>query len=451
MNRSEPTPVTHDATSKASSGGLRAIAVASTIGTTIENFDISLFLMAAAFLIAPIFLPADAPGSAQVQSLATIAVSFVARPVGAVLFGYFGDRRGRKSTLIGSLLLMGGSTLLIGCMPTYSTLGAYAFPILCVLRFAQGASAGGEFSGALLLAVESVPAARRFCFGAYPQVGNALGAAVAVLFMAALVHALPLASLRAWGWRIPFLFSAVLISIGVYVRRRVAETPVFQAAHARARVAPAPLPQLLKGHWRTMVLGGCAVLTLSVGAYLTTLFVPVYAQAKLGADRQAMLLASFVGLAVGGATSLIAGRLADRTGPWGWIAAANLVLLAAGLLLPFCASRGAPGLIAFMIVGSAACPIPGALVLTSLARAFPPEMRYTGVSFTQTVTAALAAIVTPTLIQRQSAGGDLTAVGLDLVVTALISLAAMAVLARRPAGSAQPEEAAEVADPAPAR
>jgi MFS family permease len=209
------------------------IAFASFIGTAIEFYDFYIYAMASALVIGQVFFPASDPATQALNAFLTFGIAFIARPLGAIVFGHFGDRVGRKTTLASSLLLMGISTLLIGCLPGYDTLGTWAAVLLCLLRFGQGLGLGGEWGGAALLATENAPAGKRGWFGMFPQLGPSVGFLLATLSFLVLSLYLTDAEFKAWGWRIPFFASALLVIVGLYIRFKLAETPAFAKALAQ--------------------------------------------------------------------------------------------------------------------------------------------------------------------------------------------------------------------------
>src|SRR5574340_1348824 len=231
------------------------IAFASFIGTAIEFYDFYIYGLAVAMVIGPIFFPGSDPAAQALNAFLTFGIAFLARPLGALLFGHFGDRIGRKTTLVASLLVMGISTMLIGVLPSYEMVGWVAPALLCLLRFGQGIGLGGEWGGAALLAAEYAPKGKRGWFGMFPQLGPPVGFLFAVGSFLLLANTLDDAQFRDWGWRIPFLASAVLVIVGLYVRLRLAETPVFLKAMQGQQAIRLPLAELFKHHAAPLLLG----------------------------------------------------------------------------------------------------------------------------------------------------------------------------------------------------
>lgn len=231
------------------------VATASFIGTAIEFYDFYVYATAAALVIGPVFFPQTSGTAQMLSAFLTFGIAFLARPLGSALFGHFGDRIGRKSTLVASLLLMGVCTTLIGVLPGYDSIGAWAPILLCVLRFGQGLGLGGEWGGAALLATENAPKGKRAWFGMFPQLGPSIGFLAANGLFLTLAMGLDDEQFRAWGWRIPFLLSAALVMVGLYVRLKLHETPVFANAMARQERVKIPLVELFSQYWMPVLLG----------------------------------------------------------------------------------------------------------------------------------------------------------------------------------------------------
>ncbi|TPG17608.1 MFS transporter [Sphingomonas koreensis] len=409
----------------------RRILFASLIGTAVEFYDFYIYATAAALVFGPLFFPAEDKSVQLMLSFASFGLAFVARPVGAVLFGHFGDRVGRKSTLVASLVLMGGSTVAIAFLPSYAQAGWIAPLLLCVLRLGQGLGLGGEWGGAALLAVENAPEGWRNRYGMFPPLGAPVGFIAANGFFLLLGLFLSDEQFRDWGWRLPFLASSVLVGLGLWVRLKLTETPAFLAAAEAEALPKVPIAALLKGHLRATLAGTIGVVACFAIFYLATAFAMGYETTTLGHNRQAFLaieLAAILFLAIG---ILISGVIADRTGPvrmlaWGFIGTV-LVGLAMGPML------GAPSLFvvwlwlaaALLVMGFAYGPL-GAW-LPSL---FPAGVRYTGVSMTFNLGGIIGGGLAPVIAQALAARGGLRLVGVYLVVAGVLSLLGLATLGR---------------------
>ncbi|GAA4659134.1 MFS transporter [Kineococcus glutinatus] len=411
---------------------LRRVAAASLIGTTIEFYDFYVYATAAVLVFGPLFFPAASDAAQTLSSLATFAIAFVARPFGSVLFGHFGDRVGRKTTLVASLLLMGISTTLIGVLPTHATAGVLAPLLLCVLRFGQGLGLGGEWGGAALLATENAPSHRRALYGTLPQLGAPLGFILANTLFIVLSVVLDEDAFTAWGWRIPFLLSALLVVLGLYVRLNLAETPVFTEALRRRERVRVPVAEVFRGSWRTVVLGALSVVLTYTLFYLMTVFCLSYgtdAEAGLGYDRRTFLLmlcGAVLFMALG---TPVSGLLSDRFGRRPVLAAAMLGALVLGLLIEPLLGSGSTALVmVFLCAGLFCMGLVFGPIGAYLPELFPTAVRYTGASVAFNSGSILGASLAPYTAVRLAGAGGLTWVGWYLAGAAVLSLLALAAL-----------------------
>ena len=286
--------------------------IASTIGTTIEWYDFFLYGTAAVLVFPALYFPNAEPFTAQILSFGTFTVGFLARPIGGVIFGYMGDRVGRKSALVTTLLLMGISTLIIGFLPTYNEIGIWAPILLTLLRFVQGLGVGGEWGGAVLLALEYGHAGKRGFYASWPQVGVPLGLLASNGAMFVCRSQLTPDEFLAWGWRIPFYLSGLLIVVGLLIRMRIKETPLFAAVQARNEVADAPVTETIREHWRDLLLIAGMRITENASFYLFTVWALSYAEKALKIDTSLILQAVNVAAAVELITIPLFGTLSDR-------------------------------------------------------------------------------------------------------------------------------------------
>lgn len=286
--------------------------VASTVGTTIEWYDFFLYGTAAALVFPKLFFPEVDPTTGLLLSFLTFSGGFLARPLGGVIFGHLGDRIGRKSTLVATLLLMGISTFLIGLLPTYAQAGVAAPILLSVLRVLQGIGVGGEWGGAVLLALESGHQGRRGLYASWPQAGVPLGLLASTGVMALFKGLLSEQDFLAWGWRVPFYLSALLVVVGLLIRARVAETPLFRTLKDSDSVARAPVSEVLQQHWREILLAAGARIVENASFYLFTAHAIAYAEGELRIDVGIVLLAVNVAAAVEFFTIPLFGALSDR-------------------------------------------------------------------------------------------------------------------------------------------
>lgn len=412
----------------------RRVLLASLVGTSVEFYDFYIYATAAALVFGPLFFPADSPSIQLLSAYASLGVAFAARPVGAWAFGHYGDRIGRKSTLVASLLLMGGSTMLIGVLPTYAAAGWAAPILLCLLRFGQGFGLGGEWGGAALLAVENAPPGWTGRFGSVPQLGAPVGFLAANGLFLLLGATMTGRQFMDWGWRIPFLLSVVLVGLGLWVRLKLSETPAFAAMLSEGPPPAVPLGELLRGHGLLTVGATFAAIACFAVYYVATAFALGYGTTVLAIDRQAFLelqLGAICFMALG---IVMAGWFSDKGRPvtvliWGCVAA-----VAAGLLLaPSLESRSLPlifaGLaFALFVMGFVYGPL-GAW-LPSL---FPARVRYTGVSLAFNVAGVLGGALTPIAAVWLAAHGGLLWVGLYLAGASSVSLVALILLRHHPA------------------
>ena len=293
---------------------VKKVAAASFIGTTIEWYDFFLYGTAAALVFGELFFPESEPLVGTLLALGTYAVGFVARPVGGIVFGHFGDRIGRKSMLVLSLIIMGVATVLIGLMPTYASIGVLAPVLLVVLRFAQGIGVGGEWGGAVLMSVEHAPKGRRGFFGSWPQMGVPAGLLLAnAVFW--LVQALTSeAAFMAWGWRVPFLASAALVAVGLFIRLKLMESPAFERVKETQTEARRPIVDVVRKYPREVLVAMGMRVAENGCFYILTVFVLAYGAEELGLSEGTMITGVIIAAAIGLVTVPLWGALSDRIG-----------------------------------------------------------------------------------------------------------------------------------------
>jgi len=406
------------------------VIVASLIGTAIEFFDFYIYATAAVIVFPHIFFPQGDPTAATLQSLATFAIAFIARPIGSALFGHFGDRVGRKATLVASLLTMGVSTVVIGLLPTYATIGVFAPLLLALARFGQGLGLGGEWGGAALLATENAPAKKRALYGSFPQLGAPIGFFFANGMFLLLSWLLTEEQFIAWGWRVPFLLSAVLVIIGLYVRVSLHETPVFAKIAKAGKQVRVPIGTLFSKHLKATVLGMFIMVATYTLFYIMTVYSLSYGtQPKplgLGITRNDFLLMLMIGVVGFGLMVPVAGQLADKFGRRKTMICITLLMIVFALLFPSLLGSGSQTLVmvfllcGFLVMGLTFGPM-GAL----LPELFPTEVRYTGASFSYNVASILGASVAPYIATWLATRYGLFYVGLYLASMALITLIAL--------------------------
>jgi metabolite-proton symporter len=367
---------------------------ASLIGTTIEFFDFYIFATAAVLVFPKLFFPSTDPASATFASLATFAIAFFARPVGSALFGHFGDRVGRKATLVAALLTMGLSTVAIGALPTYGTIGVAAPALLALFRFGQGLGLGGEWGGAVLLAIENAPPGKRAWYGMFPQLGAPIGFLFSGGIFLALSRWLTDQQFFAFGWRIPFLASAALVLVGLYVRLTITETPVFRDALSRRERVKVPMLTVFREHPRTVVVGTLVALATFVIFYLMTVFSLSWGTTALGYSRQKFLVMQLFAILFFAIFIPIGAVLAERgrRSTLLWVTAA---IGAFGLIMAPMFLAGTTGAVLMMTVGLSLMGLTYGPLGTVLSELFPTSVRYTGSSLTFTFAGIFGASLAP--------------------------------------------------------
>ncbi|MEQ0564130.1 MFS transporter [Amycolatopsis sp. NEAU-NG30] len=412
---------------------LRRVAVASAVGTTIEWYDYFIYSTATALVFGKLFFTSLSPASGTLAAFATLGVGFLARPVGGILWGHFGDRVGRKAMLVLSLVLMGVATVGVGLLPTYAAIGVWAPVLLLVLRLLQGLSAGGEWGGAALMAVEHAPAGRRGTYGAFSQIGVPAGLILAQLVFFVLGRALTDAQFAAWGWRVPFLASIVLVGVGLVIRLRIEESPVFARLRAEEARSSRPMLDVLRERPRALlVASGSFVANTAIG-YIFLAYLLSYGTSVLKIGRATMLVVVIVGSVTWLAAIVLTAAWSDRIGRKPVYLAGSVLLVA--WPVPFFLlvdTRAVAALIIAVVVlnvGLGATYGPQSALFAEL---FEPRYRYSGASFSYAVGAVLGGGFAPLIATAlQTATGTSLSVALYLVAVALLSLLAVAFIPRR--------------------
>ncbi len=411
----------------------RRVLAAALVGTAVEFYDFYVYATAAALVFGPLFFPAESIAAQQLLSFMSFGLAFVARPVGAIAFGHFGDRLGRKSTLVASLLLMGVSTLLIAFLPTYAMIGWVAPLLLCTLRFGQGFGLGGEWGGATLLAVENAPKGWEARFGSAPQLGAPVGFLAANGLFLLLGLGLTEQDFTAWGWRVPFLVSAVLVAVGLWVRLRVGETPAFREALEEAPPPKVPLGTVLARHWGATLAATAAVVSAFAIFYLSTAFALSHMTSVRGVPRETVLalqLAANLFLALGIVLAAIGSDRSSARKMLAWGALATIVVgfafgpvLAGGSLPVLFVTLAA----ALLVMGFVYGPLGGWMPAL-----FPVTVRYTAMSVAFNCGGVIGGALMPIAGQKLSEWGYVSLIGLLLSVAGVVTLAGIA-MGRPPA------------------
>ncbi|TNM62256.1 MFS transporter [Aliirhizobium smilacinae] len=399
------------------------VLTASVVGTTIEFFDFYVYATAAVLVFPALFFPGSDPTSALLASFATFSIAFFARPLGAVVFGHYGDRVGRKTTLVAALLTMGVSTVVIGLLPTYEQIGVLAPLLLALCRFGQGFGLGGEWGGAVLLATENAPPGKRSWYGMFPQLGAPFGLFLSSGVFWILLHFMSQEALLSWGWRVPFIASIVLIAIGLWVRLSITETPAFQKAidsHERVEV---PVAELFRKHKRSLVLGTFVALATFVLFYIGTAYLLSYNVKVLKMPFLDALEVQLLGSIVFGIFIVVIGKLAERYGRREMLILTTALIAAFSFILPALMTNGEGMIFLFVILAMVLMGMTYGLIGTALAAPFPTSVRYTGSSITFNMAGIFGASLAPYIATYLQATYGMTYVGYYLFLAALVTLA----------------------------
>jgi metabolite-proton symporter len=399
------------------------VLTASLVGTTIEFFDFYVYATAAVLVFPALFFPNSDPMTALLASFATFSIAFFARPFGAVVFGHFGDRIGRKTTLVAALLTMGISTVIIGLLPTYEQIGVVAPLLLALCRFGQGFGLGGEWGGAVLLATENAPPGKRSWYGMFPQLGAPVGLFLSSGIFWLLLHVMSQEALLSWGWRVPFISSIVLIAIGLWVRLSITETPAFQKAIDKHERVEVPVAELFRNHKRSLVLGTFVALATFVLFYIGSAYLLSYNVKILKIPFTDALEVQLLGSIVFGAFIPLAGKLADRVGRRELLIAVTVLIGLFSFLLPTLMTSGETAIFIFSASSMALMGVTYGLIGTALAAPFPTAVRYTGSSITFNFAGIFGASLAPYIATWLQANYGMTYVGYYLLVAAIITLA----------------------------
>ncbi|MEX7509006.1 MFS transporter, partial [Acinetobacter baumannii] len=398
---------------------------ASLVGTTIEFFDFYIYATAAVIIFPHLFFPASSGSAAVLQSLATFAIAFIARPIGAALFGHLGDRIGRKATLVAALLTMGISTVCIGLLPTYAQIGIVAPLLLALCRLGQGLGLGGEWSGAVLLATENAPEGKRAWYGMFPQLGAPIGFILATGSFLLLSAAIPEQAFMQWGWRIPFIASAVLVIVGLYIRLKLHETPAFQKVLDKQKEVNIPFKEVVTKHTGKLILGTIAAICTFVVFYLTTVFALNWGTTKLGYARGEFLELQLFATLCFAAFIPLSAIFAEK---FGRKATSIGVCIAAAIFGLFFSSMLESGntliVFLFLCTGLAIMGLTYGPIGTVLSEIFPTSVRYTGSALTFNLAGIFGASFAPLIATKLAETYGLYAVGYYLTAASLLSLIA---------------------------
>lgn len=414
------------ATSEVQTNSKTRVLFASLVGTTIEFFDFYIYATAAVLIFPHLFFPASTdPTTAIIQSLATFAIAFIARPIGAAVFGHLGDRIGRKATLVAALLTMGISTVCIGLLPTYAQIGIAAPLLLALCRLGQGLGLGGEWSGAVLLATENAPEGKRAWYGMFPQLGAPIGFILATGSFLTLGAFMSEQDFMQWGWRIPFLASAALVIVGLWIRLKLHETPAFQKVLDKQKEVNVPFKEVVTKHYKMLFLGTIAAVCTFVVFYLTTVFALNWGTTKLGYSRaeflEMQLVATFCFAAFIPLSAILAEKFGRRTTSIGVCVASALF----GLVFASMLESGSTIIVfLFLCLGLGLMGMTYGPIGTVLSEIFPTSVRYTGSALTFNLAGILGASFAPLIATKLATAYGLQAVGYYLTAASILSLLA---------------------------
>lgn len=413
------------------------VALASMVGTAIEFFDYYIYAAAAVLVFNTQFFHSGDPLSDDLLSLSTLALAFFARPIGSALFGHFGDKIGRKKTLVASLVLMGGSTVVIGLLPTYSQIGIWAPILLCICRVGQGIGLGGEWGGAALVATENAPEGKRAWYGTFPQLGAPIGLFVANATFFLVSYFWGQQALVEWAWRIPFVSSLALVLVGLYVRLTLHESHVFVEAEEKGKKLKAPVSVVFTKHFKPMVIGTFIMVATYSLFYIMTAFAQAYSRtpSTLSEAGYPMGLGipanTFTGLLLISAIVFaifisISGLYADKIGRRKWLIWTTVSILIFALCMPLFLGNGTPtSVFTFLVIGMALMGMTFGPMAALLPELFPTEVRYSGASLAYNIASIIGATIAAMISLKINALYGLMGVGIYLAINAFLTLLAL--------------------------
>lgn len=402
---------------------MNKVAIASATGTIIEFYDFAIFGTASALVFSAVFFPSLGQAAGVALALATFGVAFVARPFGSILFGHFGDRIGRKTTLVTTLLVMGGSTVAVGLLPTADTIGVAAPIILVILRILQGLAVGGVWAGASLLTAENAPAGKRGLYGLYPQLGPSVGFILACATFLLLSLLMTPEKFLAWGWRIPFVASFVLIVIGLFVRLSIQESSSFKELAAKGATAKFPFAEVLRYEWRSILLAAGSTTSVFALFYLGTTYLTAFGASSMHLPQSTILSLNVIGGAAFAATTILGAIASDRMGRKRVILIGNLASIAASLaVFPILIAGTSLAFLIGLVVVMAAGGIAYGPLASYLPELFRTQHRYTGAGFAYNLSVLFGAALTPLIATMLLESFGSFAIGIYLAFVSIISL-----------------------------
>jgi len=416
----------------AKANSLSHVLFGSLIGTTIEFFDFYIYANAAVLVFPQLFFPGSDPTTSTIESLATFSIAFFARPIGSAVFGHFGDKIGRKATLVAALLTMGVSTVAIGFLPTYQSIGIVAPLLLMLCRFGQGLGLGGEWGGAVLLAIENAPPGKRAWYGMFPQLGAPIGLLLSGGTFLLLSDLLTEEQFFDYGWRIPFIASSLLVVVGFYIRLKITETPSFENALETKKQVKIPIMTILKSYKWELIFGTFAAVATFVTFYLMTVFSLSWATSDLGFSRRDFLIIQLFSILFFVAGIPISAVLADKFGRKRILVFISILIMLFGFTFSFFMESGSTAMItSFVCIGMCLMGLTYGPLGTFLSELFPTEVRYSGASLTFNLAGILGASFAPLIAIWLAKNYGIGYVGLYLSLAALISVLALLAIRKK--------------------
>ncbi|AOZ98171.1 MFS transporter [Flavobacterium commune] len=410
---------------------LKHVLFGSLIGTTIEFFDFYIFANAAVLVFPQLFFPGTDSTTSTLESLATFSIAFLSRPLGSAVFGHYGDKVGRKVTLVVALLTMGISTVSIGFLPSYASIGISAPLLLMLCRFGQGVGLGGEWGGAVLLAIENAPPNKRAWYGMFPQLGAPIGLLLSGGTFLLLTDNMSSADFMDYGWRIPFIASSLLVIVGFYIRLKITETPAFENSKEEQKEVKVPFLTLIKSYKNQLIFGTFAAITTFLVFYLMTVFTLSWATSDLGFTKRDALLIQLFSVLFFALFIPISALVADKIGRRKMLIYTTIAIAIFGFFFSYFLNSGSTILVtAFVCMGMSLMGFTYGPLGTFLSELFPTTVRYSGASLTFNMAGILGAAFAPMVAIWLASTYSLTYVGLYLTIAACISLISLLVISK---------------------
>lgn len=411
---------------------LKHVLFGSLIGTTIEFFDFYIYANAAVLVFPQLFFPGADSTNSVLESLATFSIAFLSRPIGSAVFGHYGDKIGRKATLIAALLTMGISTICIGFLPSYASIGIAAPLLLMLCRFGQGVGLGGEWGGAVLLAIENAPPNKRAWYGMFPQLGAPIGLLLSGGTFLILTDTMSSEDFLDYGWRIPFIASSLLVIVGFYIRLKISETPAFENSKLEQEQVKIPFVALLQSYKKELFFGTFAAITTFLVFYLMTVFSLSWATSDLGYSKRDFLLIQLFSVLFFALFIPVSAVIADRIGRRKMLIYASSVIALFGFTFSFFLNSGSTVMVTlFLCMGMSLMGFTYGPIGTFLSELFPTTVRYSGASLTFNLAGIIGAAFAPMIAIWLATHYSLTYVGFYLSIAAFISLVSLLAISKK--------------------